>query len=281
MKLLRHSDLNDSDLGEVLDRRHIISPVYTAQVEQAADYPKFREWAISTKSTELLVEGSFGPFESHHISALSVLCATLTQTLCVRENYISLVFFCGSHVEDDDDNDSDADSDADVTLAAGGVLMIKSLIAQLLEQRSDFELTGLDRQIDKRLVEESDLDELCILFRWLVERLPEGLTVVCIIDGVVHYEIDSLVDELTKVLECLLDLVRNEDMRSPVKVLVTSPTPTESVRGLFDSDKEEESFYLLLDSIGQATYLPDEVSFGYLDADSTSDDSDVDYHSTT
>ncbi|KAJ6263729.1 hypothetical protein Dda_2299 [Drechslerella dactyloides] len=268
LKLLQFPSIDKNDLEEVLSNREIISANYVARAEQVAGTPQFRDWAIMAKSTELLVEGNFGLGESHYVSALSVLCATFMKAVRTREKYISLVFFCGCHPEDDQTGDDDGNS------TAGGVYMIKSLITQLIEQHHDFDLTELDRQINQQLVEDGDLDELCTLFDWLVRRLPERLTFMCIIDGVMHYEIDAWEDELIKVMSCLLDLTRDEDVSVPVKVLVTSPNPTESIRELFDT--EDDSSYLTLDSFNEANYVPGMLEFEELDEESATYSSDDD-----
>ncbi|KAH8754362.1 hypothetical protein F5883DRAFT_650573 [Diaporthe sp. PMI_573] len=122
LDLLRPQTFDNRDVEEVLNSRDLISPTYVALSGPAADTPQFRDWAIAAEYTELLVEGNFGFSETHYVSALSVLCAVSTQSLRIRERYISLVFFCGCHLEEDGD------------ATAGGIAMIKSLIVQLLEQ---------------------------------------------------------------------------------------------------------------------------------------------------
>ncbi|OHE96255.1 hypothetical protein CORC01_08473 [Colletotrichum orchidophilum] len=225
-------NVDGTDLEEVLGSKDIISPIHVAQAEQVVDTPKFGDWAIAATSAELLLEGNFGFDESHYISALSVLSATFTQTLRIRDDSISLLFSCGLHPEEEKKEEDDDKGSSTIA----GVSMIKSLIGQLLEQHRSFNLTGLDRRIKQRLIKDGDLEELCAPFGWLFERLPNRLTLVCFVDGAVHYEIEPWEDELIKVVGCLLDLVRNEDMTFPVKILVTSPTPTESLQKLFDTE---------------------------------------------
>lgn len=269
LELLRPTIVEERDLEEVLGSRDIISPIYVARAEQVADTPQFRDWAIAAESTELLVEGNFGLSESHYVSALSVLCATITQTLRTRERYISLVFFCGCHPEDDGDDDSDGSS------TAGGIPMIKSLIAQLLQQHRGFDMTDLGSHIKEELIEYDDLDKLCVLFSWLVKQLPDRMTLVCIVDGAIHYEIDDWANELSKVVGCLLDLTRNEDIPLPVKVLVTSPTSTERVQELFDTD--DDGSYLTLDSLYEGNHVSGMREFEESDGESATYDSDDDY----
>ncbi|KAF3901541.1 hypothetical protein ABW21_db0200621 [Orbilia brochopaga] len=264
LKLLHFPEFDLKDIEEVLSGRDIIPFDEVARAEQVVDTQQFRDWAITAKSTELLVEGNFELPESQYISALSVLCATLTRALRTRERYISLVFFCGCHPEDDDEDEASI---------AGGVPMIKSLIVQLLKQHSDFDMTGLDRHINQQLVKDDDLDELCALFGWLVKRLPESSTLVCIIDGVVHYEIDAWEDELIKVVGSLLELAKDKDTPLPVKVLITSPTPTESIQEFFDM--EDDSSYLTLESLHETNHVPGLPEFEETDESASSGTDDM------
>ncbi|KAL6810611.1 hypothetical protein V8C40DRAFT_278263 [Trichoderma camerunense] len=125
---------DDKDLKQISNEHDVISLRHRVRAEQVVGMPEFRDWAIKAESKELLVEGDFGYDDCHYISALSLLCATLTQSFRTREGYISTVFFCGCHGKDDQDDD-----DEDI----GGVAIMKGMILQLLKQHHSFDLTGL------------------------------------------------------------------------------------------------------------------------------------------
>lgn len=121
---------------------------------------------VSNKSSEPLVHGKFRRTRSasEPISALSVFCATLTQTFRkAGQQQIALVFFCGSHIEQDDQH-------------RGPSAMICSFIAQLGKLWS-FDITKLQNigsnplsHMDvETIVKEGNLPKLCELFGRLVQ----------------------------------------------------------------------------------------------------------------
>ncbi|QYS99269.1 hypothetical protein H0G86_006411 [Trichoderma simmonsii] len=238
---------DDKDLKQVSNEKNVISLRHRVRAGQVVSTPEFRDWASKAESKELLVEGNFGYDDCYYISALSLLCATLTQALRTREGYISTVFFCGCHGKDDQDDD-----DQDV----GGVAIMKSMILQLLKQHHSFDLRGLEKEIKLDLLKDGDIDQLCGLFVWLVKRLPRGLILVCIIDGAVHFEINVFEDGLQKVIKCLLSLSKDNTVPIPVKVLVTSPIRTEITAYLFrEEEDEDDSRFIYLESFPKINYI--------------------------
>lgn len=239
---------------------------------------QFHDWMVNNKSSELLVHGEFrrARSASEPVSALSVFCATLTQTFRkAGQQQIALVFFCGSHVERDDEH-------------RGPKAMVLSFIAQLTKLWS-FDTaklrqgeSGPDGQLDvEMIVKDGNLRKLCELFERLVRLLPEQVTLVCIIDGVSHYETDEFERSLLEVLGFLLRLTRSGDMAATVKILVTSPTTTDLVQNRFRDD--DSSFISLAEirDLGQGLgsmqlemSSDDEASHDSEESDDT--DSDLD-----
>lgn len=239
---------------------------------------QFHDWMVTNKSSELLVHGEFRRTRSasEPVSALSVFCATLTQTFRkAGQQQIALVFFCGNHVERDDRH-------------RGPGAMICSFIAQLAKLWS-FETTNLEGSGDHRLsqmdvevmIQGGNLPKLCELFRHLVRLLPEQATLFCIVEGISHYETDYFEEGLLKVLEFLLSLARERDMGATVKILATSPTTSDLVQNRFRDD--DSSFISLAEirDLGQGlgsmqleVSSDDEVSHGSDESDIT--DSEVD-----
>ncbi|KAL6833079.1 hypothetical protein J3E69DRAFT_126399 [Trichoderma sp. SZMC 28015] len=239
---------DDKDVKQVSNENDVISLRHRVRAEQVVSTSKFRDWAIKAESKELLVEGDFGYDNCYYISALSLLCATLTQALRTREGYISTVFFCGCHGKDDDQYNNGKD--------VGGVAIMKSMILQLLKQHHSFDLTGLEKDIRLDLLKDGDIDQLCGLFVWLVKRLPRDLILVCIIDGAVHFEIDIFEDGLQKVIKCLLSLSKDNTVPIPVKVLVTSPVQTEITGNLFREERDDDdSRFISLESFPEINYI--------------------------
>jgi hypothetical protein len=252
--LLNIPDLDQTDIKHITESRNMIPAKYRSRSEQLVNTQQFKDWLVLPKSRELLVHGDFTSGAPNYISALSLLCATLTQVLRTRDRYVSLVFFCGSHIEEDDG-------------PTGGKAMIRSLIAQLLRQQS-FATTLLSREVDLGRVKAGNLGALCTLFGWLVRRLPQDMTLICLIDGISHYENEDYEDDMLKVLRFILGLVRARDSALAVKILATSPSPTDSVQEEF---KEDDDCFLSMAELPRTG-----PQFGMLNLESQLDDGSED-----
>jgi hypothetical protein len=234
--LLNIPDLDISDIKFSIDSRNLILFKLRSRSEQLVTTPQFNSWLVKPKSRKLLVHGDFknGP---NYIPPLSLLCATLTQVLRKRERYISLIFFCGSHVETDEG-------------PVGGRAMIRSIIAQLLRQHS-FDLSLLGQEIDLERIKEGSMETLCALFSWLLKRVPKDITLVVLLDGISHYENDEegFEDEMLRVVRLLLRFVKEASIETAtVKLLATSPAATDGVLNEFeegnDSEDEEDEWFV-------------------------------------
>lgn len=222
--LLNIANIDLIDLQNITERRQTMPLKYRSRAEKIVNTQQFRDWAVLPTSRELLVHGDLMFATTNKISALSLLCATLMQALRTRQNYISLVFFAGCHVDEDDGH-------------SGGHAMMRSMIAQLLRQNS-FDLTTLSTEVDLEHVSDGDLNPLFELFSWLVRCLPDHVTVVCLIDGLIYYETDEFEEGTLAVLGFLLGLVRDADLKPSMKLLGASPSPTDTVRELFSNEDE-------------------------------------------
>lgn len=224
--------LDGADTEYVLESREVIPARYRSRAEQVIHTQQFKGWISTAGSSELLIHGDFPPHETNYISGLSLVCATLLQGLRTRKRYVSLVFFCGIHIEKDDKY-------------AGSVPMVKSLIFQLLQQCSVVASRGNLNQ-----AKSEDIGELCQLFGSLVHCVPQDTTVIFLIDGVVHYETSRFEDDMLVVIRYVLRLARENVKSRPVKVLVMSPTPTEYVfKEFIDDDDDEDTRLLTMDGL--------------------------------
>jgi len=190
------------------------------RVEPLVRSRKFQDWVVAPASRELLVHGDLKG--TQYVSALSFFCSTLIQSLKEMNRFLPVIFFCGRHIDDND-------------VHAGARGMIKSLIAQLLRQRS-FDTSLLDREVNISLVKEGDIKQLSALFGWLARQLAEDVTLFCFIDGIKYYERDQYSDDMGEVLRSLLDLTEDRNMHNTFKILVTSPSETKIVRQAFDNE---------------------------------------------
>ncbi|KAL9477451.1 hypothetical protein ACSS6W_007292 [Trichoderma asperelloides] len=271
-------NLDEIDLDIVKDGSYRIPRKLRAQAEQVTRTMQFRDWIVTPNSGRLLIHGEL-PRESlatWHISPLSHFCAMLMHMLRERENYISLVFFCGCHVEAEDGN-------------IGAVALMKSLLAQLLRQ-IPFESLTLDESVDINCLSESNcnISKLCDLFVWLVHRqLSRDYTLVCMIDGIGYYETDEFELEVVVVMKMLLQLseetFNEEDDGEPLsgdtKILITTPFATDAIQELFEDmdGSSEMSFVSMsgLPKINEYLSMPEDL---WNDQD-LADDGSVDHDS--
>lgn len=235
-ELLHIRDFDASDIRTIVESRALIPLSLSSRSEQLATTPQFKSWLVKPTSRKLLIHGNFKSGPSL-ISPLSLLTATLIQVLRTRESYISLVFFCGSHVERDEG-------------PVGGRAMIRSLIAQLLNQHS-FDISTLSQEVDLDHVEKGSTKALCTLLSWLLRKVSKDMTIVILLDGVSHYEIDDPGFEkvMLSVIKLLLNFAKEGGgLMATLKLIVTSPLATDRVFETFETfndgqeETEDESF---------------------------------------
>lgn len=225
VQLLSVTNISDSDLQEVKELGSTISQRDKRKADQVLQMNIFTHWMRSLKPAKLLIHGVFRG--SRTVSPLSLLTATLIETVRTDQiNFVSLVFFGGSHP----DRDEDAFS--------GGKALIQSLISQLLQQQPHMSISPSPLELKLDRVRQGDLQQLCQLLNLLVHSLPGEVTLMCLIDGMVYYERDEFIDETHYVLTELTRLVGDPTIQANVKLLITSPWRTEMTRQFFLEDHE-------------------------------------------
>lgn len=222
-RLLNISSLDIEDMQFIEERRERFPSKDRARAEQVVRTHQFNNWIIAPTSTKLLVHSDFGG--TQYVSPLSLFCSTLSQHLQRKENFISLVFFCGRHVEKRDG------------ASFGGTAMVKSLIAQLLLCQQHLDTRHIHYEVSLNEVQSGDLNALCSFFICLLRRLPKAVTVFCLIDGIGYYERDETRAGMLQALECVLRATFDKSVPAVVKVLATSVSSTHKVRGYFHKDE--------------------------------------------
>ncbi|EAQ84529.1 predicted protein [Chaetomium globosum CBS 148.51] len=242
-RMLDTPDLDLTDLAFVNDKKGQLPERERTQAEQIINTHLFQNWAITTRSSKLLVHWDFNtPQTIADVSPLSVVCATMTQALRAKEHFVSAVWFCGQHTDP-----------AEAGAHIGGRAMLHSLIDQLLRQHA-FDVRPLCSFIDPAALQAGRLDTLIQLLEWLVRQLPETTTFFCIIDGVCLFERDEFQREAVPVLLSLIRLAGDTAVSTTVKVLLTSTPGTDIVRGAF----EEEDLILNVDGLPQLGWAPND-----------------------
>jgi len=116
-------------------------------------------------------------------------------------------FFCGEHIAAATDEN------------ANPMAMMNSLLAQLLTQYPDFEISGQDLAEVSR----DTLENVARLFRKLIRQLPPSTMLFCVVDGMSLYEDSGRLEETEFVMRELTTLAEKQD--GPVfKLLLTSAT---------------------------------------------------------
>ncbi|KAK4448914.1 hypothetical protein QBC34DRAFT_100872 [Podospora aff. communis PSN243] len=251
--MLNMYDIDIEDMDDIEKQQGHLDAQERARAEQIVHTQIFQDWIVSPESSKLMIHGNFSSGCMMETSSLSVFCTALARAFRSRQRYLALVWFCGRHMGSNDSDESsdgldDLDDDSsdeyhhchffhrDGPGIKAGTLrkMVRSLIAQLLSDHDFGYSNPMNPDTDLPLIEEGDLSELALLLRWLVLQLPEDITLVFLIDGIVFYERDEFEEPMLDVLGDILGLTVASDVSATVKVLVTSPWPTSTVRAAFE-----------------------------------------------
>lgn len=160
------------------------------------------KWLTDADSGALLIHGNCRRHDG--ICPTTIASALLVSFFAKFRNFITLYWFCGSHI-----NGPGCD-------ALG---MVQSLICQLLS------LPALECTLEKQHKSDiKDLKKMLELLKKLLRQLPSGTVVVCIIDGISYYEGEHQHRDTCRTIRRLVRLTRAGE---PVlKLLITSPTRT-------------------------------------------------------
>ena len=179
----------------VHDRGHLLMQHWT-----------FQAWMASGQSKCLLVDGNAGS-AAERVSAMTVVCALLAHSL-PNETAGIITYFCGLHTDPAD--------------ALGGPCgILRAILAQVILDYS-VHLGFVDSEEYDDL-QRFDLRRLCILLRVSIKKLPAGVVLFCMIDGVSLYEKDGWLEETCYALKTICDLTRDSEVSATFKLLVTSP----------------------------------------------------------
>lgn len=212
--------------------------VWSDQFCNLTNGSKFEAWIKSPKSQRLLIIDWFESEYSGRIT--SMLCwlihqsaiNTVPKTVKALEHLdfrvLPLVYFC---CEPSMRNKPEG----------GALSMYKSLITQLLETGFEFNAKKLNKNAFK-LAYNGDIHGLGSLFSALVSQLPEGLLVLCMIDGIDYYERHNDGAAFFDYVFHVTHLLQNpESIKATVKLLVTSNPGTPTIKQLTRRDAPFET----------------------------------------
>lgn len=235
-RILDISKIDNEDIAAILDMKGYFPLRERAQADHIIQTTQFRQWMVAPVSTKLLVHWEPRPSKIiGYVSPLSIVCCIMADALRSQARFLPMIWFGGKHVNREEIGDG-----------LGPNAMIRSFIDQLLRQ-SDF-----DMRLLPDLVDPTSLEDLIELLTWLIRQLPGTRTVCCIVDGVVLLEREEYAVEAFPILLKLVELVRDDSVVAPVKLLFTTTGITIDVRAAFEAEG-------LIMNVG-ALYRPGSVS---------------------
>lgn len=225
LQLLGVPDVSVSDLQRVKELDCTLSKKDKSKADRIVQKELFGQWIRSLKPAKLLVQGDFRGVRA--VSPLSLLTATLIEAaLAGQHSFVSLVFFCGCHLDPEEDT------------FVGSIAMIQVFISQLLQQLPHINISPSPGELNMDEVREGNSEQLCQLLKLLVRRLPGEITLFCLIDGMVYYERDEFIGQMQVVLTTIIGLVGDPTVQANVKLLITSPWRTAMAQQFFQEDHE-------------------------------------------
>ncbi|KAF5531224.1 hypothetical protein FNAPI_13333 [Fusarium napiforme] len=215
------SAVDKVDMNDISDSAALVNRRDQGRAEQVVENAQFKQWVVTTSSTELLVHGHMKPSRTS-VTPLSLFSAAIVRNLRQVDRFCAVAFFCGQHTDLDDP-------------LIGGIGLIKGLTTQLLRQHGfdDADLDKVAQEVNLPLLKRGveDVEELCQLFAVLVRRLRSDTTLFCVIDSVNVYEDEDMMQDMfvEKVLFEILQLTGDPRVKTHVKILFTSPTDTNTI----------------------------------------------------
>lgn len=237
--LYYHEEFLTEDIDSILSSRYMLSEKEKSRVASMLRNEKFQAFMTEIRnSTSLLVNGRGDLSTADGISPFSVVVAEMARELDTRLTagtpIFVLKYFCSEHNQARVRNRWSSPT---------GMLtdLIGQLVCQMLDKGINIDLSFLSHSKWRKL-DGLDVRTICSVFKRIVEQIPQGGVVLCVIDEISIYESQSLVNETDIVMSKLLRLVGRDG--GPVfKLLVTCYDRALGVYRLFSGctlDLEED-----------------------------------------
>jgi hypothetical protein len=170
----------------------------------------------SAGSGAVLVNGCIDRTQNTKITPLTYVCATLTYALrrSPGQNVV-LSFFCGQH-----------SISADNLVGPQGLMrsLVTFLVLDLVQKGHISDSVPIPFQTLERDFEAISFKDICHLFYHLIERIPHGITIYCVVDGISQYERLDWKEDYHMMMDCFGSIISNETIGATFKLLLTSPT---------------------------------------------------------
>lgn len=222
MQLLQADEVHRHDMEAILDSADATSTASRSMVSQIVATKQFESWSRSPGSQRLFIEDNYSDDMLEAGGALSWFSALVTKSRWERVAFVPVFFFCGRHTESDDRH-------------RGVSGMVRSLASQLCQQLMGKFGVGAAPVVSSWHHNWS-LANLLVVLESLARQLPSRATLVCILDGVNHFENEENEKDILSVLESLARLAKDESISAAIKLLATSATKTVVVHTAFQED---------------------------------------------
>jgi hypothetical protein len=213
------NSMNVHHLRSIEDEKHIIAQAQSLGIEAIAwatagfESGQVLQLLHSPQSGVVLVNGFMDRAQISKITAITHVCANLAHVLNGSADNVALRFYCGQHSTSQDDLEGPQ-----------GLMrsLVTFLVLELLQKRcisisAPIWLSGFQGDLD-----ELSFTDTCQIFYRLVELVPKGVTVYCIIDGISYYERDNFEADYNLMMECFGGIIANSS--AVFKLILTSAT---------------------------------------------------------
>jgi hypothetical protein len=174
---------------------------------------QFQNWLAGTGSDLIYIESHLDSSRSGKTSPISYFCGNMVQLFRRRDagTTITLHFFCGEHVASNDE-------------LAGPRGLIRSILAQLLHSWPSAHLDAVNLGGFDGNREALSTVTLCEIFALVVRKLPQHMTLFCIVDDLAGFEKQKWDHDYWALLKMFAAIIFEGGPGMRFKLLMTSPT---------------------------------------------------------
>jgi hypothetical protein len=240
--------LTEADLIEILnypgetitgDYRLVREQCQSTESIQTADYQltlgiyqgaKFTSWLKGFGSAALFVERIGEQGFHRRFSPLSALSCNVIEHLKRDGDALSIHHFCRLHTTQDTSTSMQLHTD-------GPAGLMRSLIHQVLQlfpQRLNLGFVSSKQYRDQ--LESGHVGRLAECFAGILQQLPAYAVLFCIIDGIDSFEKHAWSDDLTSVMDDLMELARDTGEGLQFKLLVNSSNRSKYAKRAFPAE---------------------------------------------
>jgi hypothetical protein len=208
----------------IIRRGHSMDSDTISHASSMFQTSQIKELLNSPESGVVLVNGCTDRTQNTKITPITYVCATLTHALRRSPGRnVVLPFFCGQHSTSTDD-----------LIGPQGLMrsFVTFLVLDLVQKEYISDSVPIRFPMMQQDFEELSFKDVCHLFYQLVELIPRGITIYCVVDGISHYERPTWKADFDLMMECFSSIISNDTLSVTFKLLLTSPTNSRWISNL-------------------------------------------------